>query len=272
MKKKRPTFDINISPLQHVWLDVLGVNVPWLAKVSEQTQHQSSIHVAPEIVFELRPEKAPQASKHTSVQALTHQSPHQTDSTQPLVAQPNKGLGDLSEQIRACQACGLCQNRHQAVVGRGVQRPAIMIVGEAPSEQEDRLGLPFAGRSGELLDNMLAAIGHHRDRDVYLTHVVKCRSPSSRTPRPEEMLACQPFLYAEIEAVQPHLILAMGRSAAQALLGQDVPLETLREQVWSFNASIPLLVTYHPAFLLRRPIDKKRAWQDLQQARDLVVI
>jgi DNA polymerase len=254
MKKQRPTFDVNISPLQHVWLDMLGVDAPWLA-VRSQVSTQ----------------KLPQSPLHTSPQQLTPDV-IQVEPVLNAKAQPNKGLDDLNNQIRACQACGLCQNRHQAVVGAGVQRPAIMIVGEAPSEQEDRLGTPFSGRSGELLDNMLAAIGRQRDLDVYLTHVVKCRSPASRSPRPEEMLACKPFLLAEIEAVQPRLILAMGRSAAQALLGQDGPLETLREQVWLFNDAIPLLVTYHPAFLLRRPLDKKRAWQDLQQARDLVAI
>jgi DNA polymerase len=163
-----------------------------------------------------------------------------------------------------------------------------MIVGEAPSEQEDRLNMPFAGRSGELLDKMLAAIGRQRDRDVYLTHVVKCRSPNSRNPQPDEMAACLPFLLAEIATIQPQIILTMGRSAALALIGQDAPLETQREQLWSFDLNtqrvsavtpsapwaenaIPLIVTYHPAFLLSSPADKKRAWQDLQKARDLIV-
>jgi len=292
MKKQRATFDINVSPLQQVWLDVLGVDAPWLAKTK----------AAPKVVEVLQGVTTDGVHEATGgTQVLTKKATHVRVPTvvklEPALFEPasriakqNNGLDDLNEQIRACKACNLCQNRTQVVIGMGVQRPAIMIVGEAPSELEDRLGLSFAGPSGELLDKMLAAIGRQRDRDVYLTHVVKCRSPISRNPRPAEMAACQPFLFAEIAIIQPKLILAMGRSAAQALLGQDAPLETFREQVWSFDSAshavtavtssapaststaiaIPLLVTYHPAFLLSSPANKKRAWQDLQKARDLI--
>jgi uracil-DNA glycosylase family 4 len=287
MKKRRAIFDINVNPLQKVWLEVLGVDAPWLAQTAVAPQSQVVLigirtgadpAITPNVVLDgastIKPDVAlDSASTIKPDVALDSAS---TVAPTLRIAKQHTNLDDLNVQIRACKACSLCQNRTQAVVGTGVLRPAIMIVGEAPSEQEDRLGLPFVGRSGELLDKMLAAIGLQRDRDVYLTHVVKCRSPNSRNPRPEELAACLPFLLAEVATVQPQLILAMGRSAAQALLGQDAPLETLREHMWSLNtathaaSAIPILVTYHPAFLLRRPIDKKRAWQDLQKARDLV--
>ena len=300
MKKQRATFDVYVSPLQHAWLDVLGVDAPWLEKkkVAPKSAERlvantpvSADRVAPKVIPAV-------TTRPTDLKAFEGNAVAVS-----VIAKQHNGLDDLNAQMLACKACNLCKNRIQAVVGVGVQRPAIMIVGEAPSEQEDRLNLPFAGRSGELLDKMLAAIGRQRDRDVYLTHVVKCRSPNSRNPRPEEIAACQPFLFAEIATLKPQLILAMGRSAAQALLGQDGPLETFRERLWSFNTTthaatavsepvsdtvlvtqtgdslqpglaspaIPLLVTYHPAFLLSSPADKKRAWQDLQKARDLIV-
>jgi DNA polymerase len=271
MKKQRATFDVHVSPLQRVWLDVLGVDAPWLAKTSvAPTATDKDIvqglatnrldHVKLSVTSTVAPvkdssikaaavkavavnaparESAPTAIKLESASQLasTQIAPTQIASTDfaSRIAKPHTSLDDLNEQIRACKACHLCQNRTQSVVGTGPQRPAIMIVGEAPSEQEDRLNMPFAGRSGELLDKMLAAIGRQRDRDVYLTHVVKCRSPNSRNPQPDEMAACLPFLLAEIATIQPQIILTMGRSAALALLGQDAPLETLREQLWSFD-------------------------------------
>lgn len=310
MKKQRATFDLNVSPLQRVWLEVLGVDAPWLVKTNvapiavkvvqgvannrpDNAKTSVTLAVAPVKVASIKAdtrELAPTAIKLESASKLA------SIDLASRIAKSHTSLEDLNKQIRACQSCNLCQNRTQPVVGTGPQRPAIMIVGEAPIEQEDRLNVPFAGRSGELLDKMLAAIGRQRDRDVYLTHVVKCRSPNSRNPQPDEMAACLPFLLAEIATIQPRLILAMGRSAALALLGQDAPLETLREQLWSFDSathrvlavkpsetsafvssltstvkSIPLIVTYHPAFLLSSPVDKKRAWQDLQKARDLIV-
>ena len=317
MKKQRATFDIHINPLQRVWLDVLGVDAPWLVKTNvaptaadvvqgvatNKPQHakpsltstaapvkDSSIKVAAVKAVAVNAptgESVPTAIEFESASKLAPTKLVSTDLTS-RIPKPHTSLDDLNEQIRACKVCSLCQNRTQSVVGAGAQRPAIMIVGEAPSEQEDRLNMPFAGRSGELLDKMLAAIGRQRDRDVYLTHVVKCRTPNSRNPQPDEMAACLPFLLAEIATIQPQIILTMGRSAALALLGQDAPLETLREQQWSFDLTthqvsaatpsatsaenaIPLIVTYHPAFLLSSPADKKRAWQDLQKARDLIV-
>jgi uracil-DNA glycosylase family 4 len=314
MKKKRATFDLNVSPLQQVWLEVLGVDAPWLATTkvapleldvvqgvaSNRAPNAKPSATSTSAPATAAPVKAPTRESAPAVVKL--ESASKLSSTQLAsndlalrIAKTHTNLDDLNEQIRACKACNLCQNRTQAVVGKGAQRPAIMIVGEAPSEQEDRLNVPFSGRSGELLDKMLAAIGRQRDRDVYLTHVVKCRTPNSRNPQPEEMAACLPFLLAEIATIKPQLILAMGRSAALALLGQDAPLEMLREQLWSFDlatnrvlavapsptssfvssststvTSIPLIVTYHPAFLLSSPADKKRAWQDLQKARDLI--
>ena len=223
-KKQRPTLDVQITPMQHAWLDVLGVDAPWLERAPVVMKNQAvdvlaegggvitKTPVAPQPVSPPKPaharEKIAQPTP-TAVKVLPA-------SFASIVARPHHGLDDLAQQISSCQACNLCQARQQVVVGAGVMQPAIMIVGEAPGEQEDRQGLPFVGKSGELLDSMLAAIGRHRDRDVYITNVVKCRPPANRAPRVEEVAACLPFLLAQIKAIQPKIILAMGRSAAHA--------------------------------------------------------
>lgn len=179
-------------------------------------------------------------------------------------------LEELAASIAQCNACGLCKEREQVVVGQGVLQPALMVIGEGPGDQEDRQGVPFVGRSGMLLDNMLAAIGSSRTSDAYVTNVIKCRAPGNRNPRPEEIEACRPFLMRQIELVRPFSILALGRFAAQTLVGSDAPLAEMREQPYKLEQaglSIPVVVSYHPAYLLRRPSDKAAAWQDLQRAR-----
>jgi DNA polymerase len=179
-------------------------------------------------------------------------------------------LESLSATIAACQGCGLCKEREQVVIGQGVLRPAIMVIGEAPGDQEDRQGVPFVGRSGMLLDNMLSAIGSSRDKDVYTANIIKCRPPGNRNPRPEEIAACRPFLMRQIELVRPFSILALGRFAAHTLVGGEVPLAEMRQQAYTLRnagVNIPMVISYHPAYLLRRPADKAAAWQDLQQIK-----
>lgn len=182
-------------------------------------------------------------------------------------------LETLSAAIAACQACGLCQERERVVVGQGVMQPAVMVIGEAPGDQEDRMGEPFVGRSGMLLDNMLSAIGSGRDSNAYVANVVKCRPPGNRNPRPEEVAACRPFLMRQIELVKPLSILALGKFAAQTLLGVDAPLSAMREQAYTLphpGHMVPVVVSYHPSYLLRRPSEKAAAWQDLQRARSII--
>ena len=174
----------------------------------------------------------------------------------------------LREQVRTCTACELHKSRTQAVFGVGNPRAEWMVIGEAPGAEEDRRGEPFVGRAGQLLDAMLRAIGLSRETNVYIANILKSRPPGNRDPRPEEVAACLPYLHRQIELVRPKLLLAVGRIAAQNLLATDAPLGRLRGRVHHFGEhNVPLVVTYHPAYLLRSPAEKRKAWEDLQFAR-----
>ena len=173
----------------------------------------------------------------------------------------------LREAVAQCTACGLCQSRRQTVFGVGHANAHWMIVGEAPGEQEDLKGEPFVGAAGHLLDSMLRALKLTRDeappeRQVYIANTLKCRPPRNRNPEPEELARCEPFLMRQIELIRPRLILAMGRFAVQALLRSSEPIGKLRGRVHRYQG-VPLVVTYHPAYLLRNLADKSRAWDDL---------
>lgn len=174
---------------------------------------------------------------------------------------------ELATEARQCTACGLCATRTQTVFGVGHRQAEWLIIGEAPGADEDRLGEPFVGRAGKLLDPMLHAVGQNRER-AYVANILKCRPPENRDPTPEEATQCRPFLNRQIALIRPRLILAVGRIAAQNLLGTDTPIGKLRGQVHRFGpARIPLVVTYHPAYLLRSPREKRKAWDDLRLAR-----
>ena len=186
----------------------------------------------------------------------------------------------LREAVAGCRACGLCEKRRQTVFGVGHARAHWMVVGEAPGEQEDLRGEPFVGPAGRLLDQMLVALGLTRaetapegapaltpDRQVYIANTLKCRPPGNRNPEPAELARCEPFLVRQIELVQPQVILAMGRFAVQALLRTDEPVGRLRGRVHRYQG-VPLIVTYHPAYLLRNLLDKAKAWDDLCLAMD----
>jgi DNA polymerase len=169
----------------------------------------------------------------------------------------------LGAAVANCRACGLCETRTQTVFGVGDRRAALLVIGEAPGADEDREGEPFVGRAGQLLNRMLAAIGLPRQQ-VYIANILKCRPPGNRDPRPEEVLRCQPYLMRQIALIGPRIILAVGRISAQTLLGTDVPLGRLRGRWLELGPdAIPLRVTYHPAYLLRSPDQKAKAWEDL---------
>jgi len=177
----------------------------------------------------------------------------------------------LQAAVQACTRCGLCRTRRQTVFGVGPMRARWLIVGEAPGAEEDARGEPFVGQAGRLLDAMLAALGMQRERDVYITNVLKCRPPGNRNPEPEEVARCAPFLQRQLELLAPAGMLVMGRFAAQALLGTDASIASLRGRVHECRVgdrSIPAVVTYHPAYLLRNLPDKRKAWADLCLARD----
>jgi DNA polymerase len=172
----------------------------------------------------------------------------------------------LKAAVSGCTRCGLHQTRTQTVFGVGDENADWMLIGEAPGAEEDRLGEPFVGQAGKLLDNMLAAIGLSRRENVYIANVLKCRPPGNRNPAPEEVGKCTPYLLRQIELIQPKLIVAMGRFAAQTLLDTDASISSLRGRLHQY-AGVPLIVTYHPAYLLRTLEDKAKAWEDLLFAK-----
>ena len=170
----------------------------------------------------------------------------------------------IREEIGDCTRCALHKGRNKMVFGDGIANARLMFVGEGPGADEDAQGIPFVGRAGQLLNNMIAAMGLKRE-EVYIANVVKCRPPGNRTPEPEEANTCSPFLFRQIDVVRPEVIVALGATAATYLLGQRQPLAGLRGRVHAFRGS-KLIVTYHPAYLLRDPRQKKEAWADLQIA------
>jgi DNA polymerase len=172
----------------------------------------------------------------------------------------------LKARVKGCTDCKLRAGCTQTVFGVGDEQADWMLVGEAPGADEDRQGEPFVGQAGKLLDNMLSAIGLARGENVYIANAIKCRPPGNRNPEPDEVAKCSPHLLKQIELVKPRLILAMGRFAAQALLGTDASIASLRGKVHQY-AGVPLVVTYHPAYLLRSLEEKSKSWQDLVFAR-----
>lgn len=182
----------------------------------------------------------------------------------PLLAADWQGL---REQVAACQRCVLHAGRTQTVFGVGDPKAQWMVVGEAPGSEEDKRGEPFVGAAGQLLTAMLAAIDLPRER-VFIANILKCRPPDNRDPKPAEVAQCLPYLQRQIEWIKPQMILAFGRVAAQNLLGLEQPLSRLRGQVHRLAPhNTPVIVTYHPAYLLRAPTEKRKAWEDLKFAR-----
>ena len=178
--------------------------------------------------------------------------------------------GELQSSVAACTRCELHRSRRNTVFGVGSRQASWMIIGEAPGADEDRLGEPFVGRAGKLLDKMLKAIGLSRDA-VYITNILKCRPPQNRDPKPDEVECCSGFLTHQIELLAPDIILAVGRISAQSLLRSGDSLGRLRGTVHRFGPKeIPLVVTYHPAYLLREPAEKWKSWEDLKLARRTV--
>jgi DNA polymerase len=175
---------------------------------------------------------------------------------------------ELRADVAGCTACGLSRTRTNTVFGVGVHAAEWMIAGEAPGAEEDARGEPFVGQAGRLLDNMLAAVGRSRGKDVYIANVLKCRPPGNRNPEPLEVAQCSPYLLRQIELARPRVLIAMGRFAAQTLLGTDASIASLRGRVHRYHG-VPCVVTYHPAYLLRNLPDKAKAWEDLCFARSL---
>ena len=188
--------------------------------------------------------------------------------TDEVVAANHLDWPALEQAVSTCTQCPLCEKRTQAVFGVGNQQADWLIVGEAPGEQEDLQGEPFVGKAGLLFNNMLTAVGLDRHK-VYIANIAKCRPPKNRDPDPQEIEKCLPYLQRQVELIQPKLILVVGRVAAQTLLKTDTPVGKLRGQLHTYpypETQIPMIVTYHPAYLLRRPSEKRKSWDDLKLA------
>lgn len=175
----------------------------------------------------------------------------------------------LADAVAGCRACRLCEGRRNTVFGVGDRQADWLVVGEAPGENEDLQGEPFVGQAGKLLDNMLGALGLNRRERVYIANVLKCRPPGNRNPEPEEVAQCEPFLRRQVELLQPKIILAMGRFAVHTLLQTTEPIGRLRGRVHHYQG-VPVVVTYHPAYLLRNLPDKAKAWADLVLAQSVM--
>jgi DNA polymerase len=226
----------------------------------------------PALVEEPQPEVAPQvATVPRPAPAMPAPMPPPAPSSMPAAPPIPDGLGwdELRATVAACTRCDLHATRTQTVFGVGNPQARWMFIGEAPGQEEDRRGEPFVGRAGQLLDAMLRSIGLDREQ-AFIANVLKCRPPGNRDPRPVEAAACRGFLERQVALVDPTLVVAVGRIAAQDLLATETPIAKLRGKVHSFGAKgWPLIVIYHPAYLLRSPSEKRKAWQDLLFARQV---
>jgi len=233
-----------VTDRQREYLDVMGIQV-WSLRHVEPEGAEAAVEVAEPLI------------QNAAVPAVT----------EPVVVDEWQRL---EQQVSQCMACDLHQQRTQTVFGVGERQADWMIIGEAPGADEDQQGKPFVGRAGQLLNAMLLAVGLRREQ-VFIANILKCRPPNNRDPRPDEVQQCRDFLQRQIALVQPRVILAVGRIAAQNLLDTDTPVGRLRGRCHQYgDGGIPLVVTYHPAYLLRTPKAKRQAWDDLQLARQMV--
>jgi DNA polymerase len=251
------------------YLQAIGVDV-WVSRhataAAPVTEAAATADAAPDL-------KAPLSSSAAGVGGVASVGAQATvgpEPTAPSGAPTVTTWESLRAEVLTCTRCTLHTSRTQGVFGVGNREAQWLVVGEAPGAEEDRRGEPFVGRAGHLLDAMLRAIGLNRANNVYIANVLKSRPPGNRDPKPEEVAACLPFLMRQIELLRPRVMLAVGRIAAQNLLATDVPLGRLRGKVHHFGElNTPLIVTYHPAYLLRTPGDKRKAWEDLKFARSV---
>jgi DNA polymerase len=264
-------------------LHEMGLGPIWKLRTPPDTGAVSAIvaRVQPEIapneqLHDAEPDAADLAMEYASAFEGQEESLVDPDFDEPSVVAPANDVRrdtimrmdwpQLREAVADCTACALCKSRRNTVFGVGNQSAQWMIIGEAPGAEEDARGDPFVGQAGQLLDAMLAAIGLKRERDVFIANVLKCRPPGNRNPEPEEVARCLPHLLRQVALVKPQLILLMGRFAAHSMLETEASIASLRGKMHQF-AGTPAIVTYHPAYLLRTPLDKAKSWEDLVFAR-----
>ena len=245
---------MNPDSRQQAYLNAMGIDV-WVRRNIMPANAESAVVETP---LQSKPSGATEKTENVSL------------SSDDTAVVNSLDWPELKQLVGNCQRCELHATRTQEVFGVGNQQADCLIVGEAPGADEDRQGEPFVGRAGQLLNEMLNAIGLQREQ-VYIANILKCRPPNNRDPKPEEAASCIPYLQRQIELIQPKVILALGRIAAQRLLQCNTSLARLRGQLHQMDTTqCPLIVTYHPAYLLRSPAEKRKAWQDLQFARNYV--
>jgi len=257
-------------------VDAEPSNHPGAVVDAEPSNHPGAVVDAepsshPGAVVDAEPSNHPGASRHPSLS----KEGNGVENADFAPVAPNRRAAAIAQmdwdtlaaEVRQCTACGLCKTRTQTVFGVGDRRAEWLVIGEAPGADEDQQGEPFVGRAGKLLNPMLQAVGLKREQ-VFIANILKCRPPDNRDPAPAEATSCRPFLERQIALIRPRIILAVGRIAAQNLLATDTPIGKLRGLVHRFGpARIPLVVVYHPAYLLRSPREKRKAWDDLRLAR-----
>lgn len=265
---------LSLDKRQRAILQEIGIRLPWQTVASidppaqkESVEKNKTTHLS-------RPTVAPTVlNVAQKVGGGSHEPAIAQESLDSALAQQRErtiaqlSWEDLAREAGNCQACALCKSRKKVVFSAGESTAKWMIIGEAPGEQEDKQGLPFVGPAGQLLDRMLAHVSLSRKPDdqlepVYIANVLKCRPPHNRNPEGEEIRMCEPFLKRQIELIQPKVLLLLGRFAVHSLLQTSEAIGRLRGQVHDYK-QIPTIVTYHPAYLLRNPIDKRKTWEDL---------
>jgi DNA polymerase len=260
--QSEPAGDLAAKPIASVAAPLEPRRMPWERGGDRQTSapvdEPTSRDVAPP------PVAVPAAAPQVAIAA-----PARTAATPAAAAQAEDPLLRLRAEAMACRKCKLCDSRKSVVFGEGTRHPEVLFVGEAPGAVEDQTGRPFVGPAGQLLDKILEGAMGYRREDVYIANINKCRPPGNRDPEPDEVAACMPFLRQQVALLQPKVIVALGRVAAHNLLGTDEPMRALRGRELSYDG-IPVVVTWHPAFLLRDPSRKPETWQDIKRVNRML--
>ena len=254
--------------LRQQYLQAMGIQL-WESRVPELDTLEPQLSETAHVVMAVsEPEIVEKPQEHEHVQAKVEATPVKPETravVTTLEQQPSIDWPDLEKQVETCALCDLHEGRIYPVFGTGDRDASVMIVGEAPGEEEDRQGEPFVGQAGKLFNEILLSIGFKREQ-VYITNIIKCRPPGNRDPHTNEVTSCMPYLKQQIQRVNPDVIIAVGRIAAHNLLNTNEPLGRLRGSLHTIDGlDTPVIVTYHPAYLLRKPPEKRKVWDDLQQ-------
>jgi uracil-DNA glycosylase family 4 len=264
-----------MSLSQNQLLDEMGLSPQWILRPDPSVLRREKAVSEPPTSAPLKAAPAPRAENAASPSTAPVRNTVDISESASTRAEriARMDWAELRQSIADCRACALCAERKQAVPGVGDEQADWLFIGEGPGAEEDARGEPFVGPAGKLLDAMLAAIELKRGQDVYIANAVKCRPPGNRTPEAAEMAACAPYLQRQMELLQPQLVVLLGRAAVHAVLAEDASLASMRGKTLSYalgERQVPVVVSYHPAYLLRNLPDKSKAWEDLCRARALM--